>query len=76
MLGLQEYILSLGGSILGSRGPVQARESPLESEVGEKRLPFIFERGPSQPGGPLVANFIPVTRALAAPLGRSLQSKR
>ena len=26
------------------------REGPLESQVGEKRLVFIFGRGPTQPG--------------------------
>ena len=54
------------GPILGSTGPTLAREGPLESKVGEKRLIFTFGGDPLDQGGPSTANFTPVTRALAA----------
>ena len=68
MSGLQGLILSLRGPILGSRGPDLGPRGPLESKVGEKRLVFLFWSRPTRPGGPSMANFTPVTRALAVPL--------
>ena len=68
-------MLGLPGSILGLRGPSQAQEGPCEARVGpfenkvdEKMNSFHFWEGPIRPGGPSMANFTPVTRALAAPL--------
>ena len=45
-----------------------AREGLIESKVGEKRLVFTFGRGCTRPVCPSMANFTPVTRALAATL--------
>ena len=45
-------------------------ERPLKSKVGEKRLVFIFGMGPTRPGGPSMAKFTPVIRAVAAPWPR------
>ena len=49
-------------------GGLKGREGPFENKVGEKLIVFIFGRGPTRSGGPSTANFIPVPRALAAPL--------
>ena len=65
----------LQGTIFGLRGPFQAQEGPswdqkgqFTSKVGKKLLVFIFGRGHSPPVGPSMANFTPITRALATPL--------
>ena len=71
MSGPRGLILSFRGPILRSRGPNLGPKGPLENEVGEKWLVYIFGRWPTRPGGPFVANFTPVTRALAAPLRQS-----
>ena len=50
-------------------GPNLRPRGALESnKVGEKRLVFIFGKGPTRPGGSSMAYFTPITRSLAAPL--------
>ena len=68
MPGLQGSFLILRGPVRGSRGPILGPRGSHESEAGGKLSVFILGKGPARPGGPSMANFTPVTRALAAPL--------
>ena len=58
------------GPILGSRGPDLGLRRVPQKKSGRKTTSFRFWEGaqPTRPGGPSMANFTPVTRALAAPL--------
>ena len=63
--------------ILSSRRPNLGQRRTLESKVGEKRIDSIsLKGGPSDQGGPSMAKFTPVTRALAAPLLPPCQNLR
>ena len=70
MSGLQGPNLSVRKPILGSRGPNLDPRGAPRSKVDEK-LVFIFRGGPLYQGAPM-ANFTPVTRALAVPLPKTI----